>query len=392
MSHKADHQASTPSPERRRFLQVSAQYGLTTAILASTGGYLWSASAVAQTAADEAARKKNAKIEMTLATEYKLGSYQGYPIMQEQFKENIQNSTKGVVYVNLHPAGQLGVGPALAQKVQTGTVNCAAVSLSNFSPFAPIVDVINIPFWCGESQRFSNLTSSKAWNDEVNPKVNAKGYKAIFYYSVGPRTMSKVKAAATAGRVIIKTPSDLQGVKVRIPASEMLAQIYRLSGGNPTPVAWGETPTALRQGVADAIDISIGGFWAFGFIDLMASVTLLSQVPDAQMFACNLAWFENLPKPVQLQFEEAGEITLAQTWEQLPKALNLSMQEMKKAGVQFYNPTAAERKLWIDAAGQQRPEWNSFKTKLAQSTENFDKLNRAADVKGKHTVVDYISA
>jgi TRAP-type C4-dicarboxylate transport system substrate-binding protein len=110
------------------------------------------------------------------------------------------------------------------------------------------------------------------------------------------------------------------------------------------------------------------------------------------MFACNLAWFDNLPKPVQLQFEEAGEITLAQTWEQRPKALNLSMQEMKKAGVQFYTPTAAERKLWIDAAGQQRPEWNSFKTKLAQSTDNFDKLNRAADIKGKYTVVDYISA
>lgn len=376
--------------ERRRFLQVAGRHGMTTAILASTGGFLWSNSAVAQTAADEEAKKKSAKQQMTLATEYRLGSYVGYPIMQEQFKENIQTATQGAVYVSLYPAGQLGVGPALAQKVQTGTVQCAAVSLSNFSPFAPIVDVINIPFWCGDSQRFSNLTSSAVWNGEVGPKINAKGYKPIFYYSVGPRTLSKVKAAATAGRVIVKTPADLQGVKVRIPASEMLAQIYRLSGGNPTPVSWGETPTALRQGVADAIDISIGGFWAFGFMDLMASVTLLSQVPDAQMFACNLAWFEALPKTVQSQFEEAGEKTLAQTWEQLPRALGLSMQEMKKLGVQFHAPTEAERKQWVDAAGHQRAEWTPFKVKLAQSVENFDKLLKAADVKGKHTVVDYV--
>lgn len=382
--------AQALAAERRRFLQVAGRHGMTTAILAATGGYLWSNTAVAQTAADEDAKKKNAKQQMTLATEYRLGSYKGYPIMQEQFKENIQAATKGAVYVNLYPAGQLGVGPALAQKVQTGTVHCAAVSLSNFSPFAPIVDVINIPFWCGESQRFSNLTSSPAWVNEVTPKVNAKGYKPIFYYSVGPRTMSKVKAAATPGREIVKTPADLQGVKVRIPASEMLAQIYRLAGGNPTPVAWGETPTALRQGVADAIDISIGGFWAFGFMDLMASVTLLSQVPDAQMFACNLAWFESLPKPMQAQFEEAGEKTLAQTWEQLPKALDLSMQEMKKLGVKFYAPSDAERKQWVDAAGQQRPEWLPFKTKLAQSPENFDKLLKAADSKSKYTVVDYL--
>lgn len=376
--------------ERRRFLQVAGRHGMTTAILAVSGGYLWSDPAVAQTAADEEAKKKNAKQQMTLATEYRLGSYQGYPIMQEQFKENIQTATKGVVYVNLYPAGQLGVGPALAQKVQSGTVHCAAVSLSNFSPFAPIVDVINIPFWCGDSQRFSNLTSSPAWNGEIGPKVNAKGYKPIFYYSVGPRTMSKVKAAATPGREIVKTPADLQGVKVRIPASEMLAQIYRLSGGNPTPVAWGETPTALRQGVADAIDISIGGFWAFGFMDLMASVTLLSQVPDAQMFACNLGWFESLPKAVQTQFETAGEQTLAQTWEQLPKALNLSMQEMKKLGVQFHAPTEAERQQWVAAAGQQRAEWAPFKIKLAQSVENFDKLLKATEVKSKYTVVDYV--
>jgi TRAP-type C4-dicarboxylate transport system substrate-binding protein len=387
---KPDETMDTSRAERRRFLDVASRYGMTTAILASTGGYLWSDPAVAQTGADEETLKKNAKTQMTLATEYRLGSFKGYPILQEQFKENIQSATKGVVYVSLFPAGQLGVGPALAQKVQTGTVHCAAVSLSNFSPFAPIVDVVNIPFWCGESQRFSNLTSSPAWNDDIGPKVNAKGYKPIFYYSVGPRTMSKVKASATAGRVIVKTPADLQGVKVRIPASEMLAQIYRLSGGNPTPVAWGETPTALRQGVADAIDISIGGFWAFGFMDLMASVTLLSQVPDAQMFACNLAWFQALPKAVQTQFEEAGEKTLAQTWEQLPKALDLSMQEMKKLGVQFYSPSAAERKQWVDAAGHQRPEWNAFKVKLAQSLENFDKLLRAADVKSKYSVVDYV--
>lgn len=388
-THPSSDPAQALKAERRRFLQVAGRYGMTTAILASSGGYLWSNTAVAQTGADEDAKKKNAKHQMTLATEYRLGSYKGYPIMQEQFKENIQNATKGAVYVNLYPAGQLGVGPALAQKVQTGTVHCAAVSLSNFSPFAPIVDVINIPFWCGESQRFSNLTSSPAWVNEVTPKVNAKGYKPIFYYSVGPRTMSKVKAAATPGREIVKVPADLQGVKVRIPASEMLAQIYRLSGGNPTPVAWGETPTALRQGVADAIDISIGGFWAFGFMDLMASVTLLSQVPDAQMFACNLNWFESLPKPVQTQFDEAGEKTLAQTWEQLPKALALSTEEMKKLGVKFYAPTDAERKQWVDAAGQQRPEWNPFKVKLAQSVENFDKLLKAADTKSKYTVVDY---
>jgi len=96
------------SPARRRFMEVSARYGFTTAVLAATGGYLWSDTAVAQTAADEESRARNAQHRMILATEYKLGSFVSYPIMQEAFKENAQNLSKGALYVKLFPAGQLG--------------------------------------------------------------------------------------------------------------------------------------------------------------------------------------------------------------------------------------------------------------------------------------------
>ncbi len=289
------------SPQRRRFLQVAERYGFTTAVLASSGGFLWSDSAVAQTADDESAKQKAAKHNMIFATEYKLDSFKTYPIMQEAFKENLQNATKGALYVRLHPAGQLGVGAALGQKVQGGTVQGGGLSLSNFSPFAPIVDVINIPFWCGENQRFANLVTSKIWADEINPKVNAKNFKPMFYYTVDPRTIAARKGLGK----IIKTPDDMRGVKMRIPPSKLLGKFYQLAGANPTIVAWGETPTALKQGVADALDPAIGALYTFGFIDILESITAVSSVPDAQMFACNLPWFQSLPKEMQTQFDEA---------------------------------------------------------------------------------------
>ena len=88
------------SPARRRFMEVSTRYGFTTAVLATTGGYLWSDAAVAQTAADEDDRAKKAQHRMILATEYKLGSFVSYPIMQEAFKENVQNVSKGFAECN----------------------------------------------------------------------------------------------------------------------------------------------------------------------------------------------------------------------------------------------------------------------------------------------------
>jgi len=370
------------SIERRRFLEVASRCGFTTAVLAATGGYLWSDAAVAQTAGDEEARKKAAKHVILVATEYKLGSERGFPIMQSELKDNIEKLGKGALYVQLHPAGQLGVGAALAQKVQGGTVQIGAVSLSNFSPYAPVVDVVNIPFWCAENQKYANLVTSKAWADEVTPKVNAKNYKPLFYFTVDSRTIGVRKGFGK----VVKTPADMSGVKMRIPPSKLLGQYYRLAGANPTIVPWGETPTALKQGVADALDPSIGGLWVFGFMDILEAITQVGSVSDAQMFSCNLAWFQSLPKDVQMQIEEAAEMTQAQAFAQIPKARANAIQDFVKAGVTIYKPTADEMKKWVETCGEARPEWEPFKIELAGSLANFDRLKAAANTKGKITV------
>ena len=76
--------------ERRQFFKVSAKYGFTTAVMAAAGSSLMSSEAVAQTAKEEKARKNNAKYTMTLATAYIIGASRSYPIMQLDFKENVQ--------------------------------------------------------------------------------------------------------------------------------------------------------------------------------------------------------------------------------------------------------------------------------------------------------------
>ena len=52
-----------------------------------------SADATAQTANEEAERKEAAEYTMTFATAYIIGVSRAYPIMQLDFKENIQNMT-----------------------------------------------------------------------------------------------------------------------------------------------------------------------------------------------------------------------------------------------------------------------------------------------------------
>ena len=372
------------SAARRNLLKLTGMGAFTSAMVAGAGGVLWSSEASAQTAKEERERQSAADHTMTIATAYILGASRSYPILQLDLKENIQNATNGKVYVKLAPGGQLGAGGALAQKVQGGTIQAAQHSLSNFAPFAPVVDLINLPYFCGANQRFVNLVTSKAWESEVHPKVEAKGFKPLFYVVIDPRVIAVRKGGAGA----VLSPGDLSGVKFRVPGSKMLQQYYRMVGANPTPVAWGETPSAIKQGVADALDPAVGALFVFGFKDILSHITFTQAVPDSQVYSCNLEWFNSLPGDVKEGIEVASEITSHQNLAKVPAARNYAKAELVKSGVEFHSLSDDQLAEWKEAGGYQRKEWDSFKTELAGSADVFAKLEEAAATKGRYYVHD----
>jgi len=371
------------STERRNFLKLAGTGSFTAALVAGAGGVLWSSAAVAQTVAEEREREEAADHTMTLATAYVLGASRSYPIMQLDLKENIQNLTNGKVYVRLAPGGQLGAGGALAQGVQSGTIQCAQHSLANFAPFASVVDLINLPYFCGSNQRFTNLTSSDTWKAEVDPKIAASGFKSLFYIVIDPRVV-----AVRKGGTAIITPADMAGVKFRVPGSEMLQQYYRMVGANPTPVAWGETPSAIRQGVADALDPSVGALEVFGFGEILSHVTFTQAVPDSQVYSINLEWFNSLPADVQEGIELAGEITQAQNLAKVPAARAYAMSQLRANGVEFHTLTDDQLAEWESVGGYQKSEWDNFKVELAGDMDTFARLEEAAGTMGRYYVND----
>lgn len=371
------------SAERRHFLKLSTTGGFTAAMVAGAGGFLWSSQAVAQTAREEREREATAAHVMTIATAYVLGASRSYPIMQLDFKENIQNATNGKVYVKLAPGGQLGAGGELVQKVQSGTIQAAQHSLSNFVPYASAIDLINLPYFCGANQRFVNLVTSSQWENNVHPRVEQNGFKPLFYIVIDPR----VVAVRKGGDAVI-TPSDLDGVKFRVPGSKMLQQYYQMVGANPTPVAWGETPSAIKQGVADALDPSVGALYVFGFKDILSHVTFTQAVPDSQVFSCNYEWFSELPSDVQDGIMFASEITSQQNLAKVPAARNYAMAELAKAGVNFHSLSDSQLSEWKNTGGYQRPEWDSFKVDLAGSMAAFEELEQGANTQSRHYVHD----
>ena len=372
------------SMDRRRFMQLTRTYGYTAVAVTALGGAFFTEEAVAQTAKEEKMRQKAAKSTMNLATEYVIGATRYYPLMQLNFKENTQNLTNGEIYVKLSPGGVLGKGGALASKVQSNTIQAAQHSVSNFAPYAPAIDLINVPYWANTNQKFVNLVTSDVWKKEVHTRVNARGFEVLLYLVLDPRTASTRKGFGK----VLKVPADMKGMKFRVPGSKILQQFYRMVGANPTPVAWGETPTAIKEGVADGLDPALVALYAAGFSGLLETVSFIKSVEDAQVYSCNLKWLNGLSAQGQAGVRTAADITFQQNLAQVPASRAFAMAEMAKAGTAYYAPNDDELSQWKAVAGAQRPEWNDLKKKLAGSLAKFGEFREAAETQAQYYVND----
>jgi TRAP-type C4-dicarboxylate transport system substrate-binding protein len=322
---------------------------------------------------------------MILATEYKLTDGVSIPLVQSEFKRYIEDLTNGALYVDLRPGGELGVGAALANRVAAGAVHAAQYSLANFAAYVPAIDIINIPYWCGDNQRYANLVTSDSWAREIEQKLAARGFKVLFYFSEDCRTVAMNKVMAPK---VIRTPTDLRGVRIRVPNSKVMIQFYRLAGAEPVVVPWDETWAAVQRGVADALDPAVTTLYTVGFQKLLSSISYIASVADAQVYACNRDWYCSLPRHLRRALDEASERSMAESFTRVSGCRAYSLAQMEKAGVRSYTPTAAELVCWAETTGEQRPEWEPFKVELLGSLDAFDRLKTAANNKGKYTVDD----
>jgi TRAP-type C4-dicarboxylate transport system substrate-binding protein len=366
-------QTGPTSTERRRFLKLSAGFGVTAAMVALSKSALGSQEASAQVVRKEAELKAAAAYTMILGTAYAPGVSRSYPIMQLDFKENIQNASLGKIYVKLAAAGQVGASGALARKVR---------SISNFSSFVPEVDLINIPYWCSENQKFVNLVTSDIWKKEIHPKIEARGFKPLWYPCIDPRTTALGKGFEEP----IKTPEQLRGIKFRIPNSNMLQRIYQRLGANPTLVEWVEAATAIRQGYVDALDPCVGALYVFGFKNLLSHITFTDIVHDAQIYFCNLEWFNRFSMPLKEAIDFASEMTMRQNHAKVPAARAHAELEMAAADVKFYRLSPDEKEQWMSRVGSHLAIWNDVKKKMAGSLSKFDEFKEAADTIGNYYI------
>jgi len=349
---------------RRRFLKLSSK-ALTVGLYAQAFGA--SSNQFIEDGAsekkEEIDKRQKAKHVLTFASPYDTNNWRFSPHMHQELKTNIESFTQGLVFVDIQDKGVRGVGTELTAQVSRGELAGALISVSNLSPAATELDILNIPYWSADNQAYLNLVTSNLWQSTIVDKIHAQQrIEILFHYLPGPRTVTTTRLY----NKVIKTPSDIKGVVFRTPSSRVLKVFYDLLQAHAVQVKWGDTSKLAQRGRFEALDPGIIGLYN-GPNNLnrhLGTVSLIDSVHDGWVAVISQQWMASLPVSLRLAVRDAAAQTFVQHIDELGTVTKRCTGGLKQLGTRIYQPTEQELDLWQIAAGYQHPRWSAVKREI----------------------------
>jgi TRAP-type C4-dicarboxylate transport system substrate-binding protein len=152
----------------------------------------------------------------------------------------------------------------------------------------------------------------------------------------------------------VRTPKDLNGLKLRTINSEVQIELVKLLGANPTPIAWPELYTSLATGVVDGSKNGITDIVGMKFHEHIKYITLDGHAYMAAMWLMNNDFFMSLPMDMR-KIVADGMDNLKNVTTAFPKRRQIEAYEaFKKAGGKIYVPTPDEKAQFVKAAAPLR--------------------------------------
>lgn len=159
-----------------------------------------------------------------------------------KFGEEVKSLSDGRVVVKVYPNSSLGKEMDLVSGMQLGTVDMTITgeSLQNWAPKAALLAV---PYAYKTIEHMDSVAGGEI-GDMIEAQIIEKAkLRPLAYFARGPRNLTSNRP--------IKSPSDLNGLKLRVPNVPLFVDVWDSLGAKPTPMAFSEVFTSLQSNVID---------------------------------------------------------------------------------------------------------------------------------------------
>ena len=167
-------------------------------------------------------------------------------ISMETVAQSIFQKTNGAVEILTYPQGQIATYKDGVEMVVRGAYFISVEDPSYIGDYVPEFTALVGPMLYRNYEEYTSLVKTplvQGWVD----KLEKKGIKILsLEYIFGFRNVITDQ--------VIRTPADLSGIKLRTPGSKLFIETINAMGATATPLPWGETFSAIQQGVVDGLE------------------------------------------------------------------------------------------------------------------------------------------
>lgn len=206
----------------------------------------------------------------------------------ERFKEAVESASEGEIQVEIFPAGQLGAIRDTIEGLRTGTTHAVIDAPSRLAVYTEFADVFKLPYLIETREEGDAMWSSQPGQELLDTIAEDSGIRVV---GVGWRGARHI----TANREI-RSPQDMEGLKIRTPPYDLPVETFRRLGANPTPMEFNEVYLGLQQGIIDAQENPLTTNWSNRLYEVTDYLVLTGHVKDFSGLMMGEDFVQDLPE------------------------------------------------------------------------------------------------
>ena len=168
-----------------------------------------------------------------------------YPTVQALhfMSKHLDEASNGRLKMKIYSGGQLGEEKDSLEITIFGGIDLNRVNLAPLNSIVPETAVLGMPF-VFDSIEHMRIVVDGPIGKEILAAMEPHGLVGLAYYDSGARSFyNSIRP--------IRTPVDLEGMKIRVQSSELFVELVSALGANPTPMSFGEVYESLVLGTID---------------------------------------------------------------------------------------------------------------------------------------------
>ena len=290
------------------------------------------------------------------------------------FKDYVEKASNGAIEVELFIGTQLcSKGEECLQGVADGSIDIYIATSGGAAGAFPYIQVLDLPYLVSDDRVAEAAVSDPDFVKLMRDKVLEDSGGAIRLMTIG--NTGGWRNFANTERTI-RTPADLEGLKIRTVVADLPQELVTSLGASPTPIPWPELFTSLQTGVVEGSQNGITDIMGMKFPDAgLKYITLDGHSYMGALWFMNNEVFQsmddNLKRVVVDGFSALQQATFAS-----PKRKSIeAYQEFQEIGGEIYVPTPEEKEAFKEAAA---PVFDWFRENVRDGGEVLDAFEAAA--------------